>query len=156
MCSIQDMIYAITRAHEAEVLGSDPKSFITLLADPETTGGLLTSNRSLLKEGSAGAPPHFHAHSAELFFVLSGSLLVHVGEDVVTLNEGDFLVVPPKVPHSFAPAPGSDADVLFVFTPGTARFDYYRLLDRFYAGEATAQDLMESQELYDNHYVERN
>lgn len=59
---------------------------ITLLADPENTGGLLTSNRSLMRAGSEGAPPHYHRRSAELFFVLNGRLTVLLDEDVVTLK----------------------------------------------------------------------
>lgn len=144
----------IVRAADAEALESDPGSVITLLADTDTTGGLLTSNRSLLREGSDGAPPHYHQRSAELFFMIGGALQVLLGDQVVTLQQGDLLVVPPGLPHAFAPAPGSDADVLFVFTPGTARFDYYRLLDRVYAGEAAVQEITETQERFDNHYVE--
>jgi quercetin dioxygenase-like cupin family protein len=154
MASIQNMNETLVRAAEAEVLDSDPHSVITLLADPDVTGGRLTSNRSLLRQGTDGAPPHYHAHSAELFFILGGSLRVLTGERVQTLHEGDFLLVPPGLPHAFDPAPGSDVDVLVVFTPGKPRFDYYRLLDRLHTGEATVQELLETQDLYDNHYVE--
>jgi hypothetical protein len=44
--------------------------------------------------------------------------------------------------------------VLFVFTPGMDRFDYYRLLDRVHRGEAEPREIGESQERFDNHYVE--
>ncbi|MEU8297824.1 cupin domain-containing protein [Micromonospora sp. NPDC048909] len=143
----------LVRAADAEVLASDPASVISLLADTTDTGGALTSNRSLLRDGTAGAPPHYHAASEELFFVLGGALRMLLGEDVVTLTEGDFLLVPRGLPHAFAPAPGQDADILVVFVPGTARFDYYRLLDRVHRGEATWQDVADSQERFDNHYV---
>jgi mannose-6-phosphate isomerase-like protein (cupin superfamily) len=142
---------ALVRAADAEVLTA---SDITLLADADATNGLLTSNRSLFREGSDGAPPHFHEHAAELFFVIDGSLRVLLGEQVVTLHKDDFLVVPPKLPHAFAPAPGAEADVLFVYTPGKARFDYYRLLERLYTGQADPQELADTQDRYDNHYVE--
>jgi mannose-6-phosphate isomerase-like protein (cupin superfamily) len=161
MCNILDMKTpeslqnaVLVRAADAEVLSSDPGSVITLLADADETGGLLTSNRSLLRAGSDGAPPHFHERAAELFFVLAGSLQVLLGERVVTLEAGDLLVVPPRVPHAFAPAPGAEADVLFVFTPGKPRSDYYRLLDRVYAGDADAQEIVATQDRFDNHYVE--
>lgn len=144
----------LVRANDAEVLGSDPSSVITLLADPDTTGGALTSNRSLLRAGSAGAPPHLHHRSAELFFVLGGALQALTGDEVHTLGEGDFLLVPPNVPHAFGPTADSDADILVVFTPGTARFDYYRLLDRLHRGDASTQEILDSQERFDNHYVD--
>jgi len=127
---------------------------ITLLADPENTGGLLTSNRSLMRAGSEGAPPHYHRRSAELFFVLNGRLTVLLDEDVVTLKQGDLLVVPPGMPHAFAPTADTDADILFVFTPGTARFEYFRLLDGAHRGEAGWELISETQDRFDNHYVE--
>ncbi|MDI1463031.1 cupin domain-containing protein [Catellatospora sp. KI3] len=143
----------LVRAGEAERLTRDPGSVITLLADAPHTGNVLTSNRSLLKAGSPGAPPHFHERSDEILFMLGGELEVLLGEEIVTLNQGDLLIVPPYMPHAFAPAPGTDADVLFLFTPGPARFEYYRLLDRFHAGQATAEDIKAAQEQYDNHHL---
>lgn len=142
------------RAAAVDVLTGDPGSVLTLLADPEHTGGALTANRSLLRAGSAGAPPHLHRRSAEMFYLLDGALDVLVDEDVTTLGPGDLLVVPAGTAHAFAPAAGSDADVLVVFTPGTARFDYYRLLDDLHRGTASAQDVLDSQQRFDNHYVD--
>jgi mannose-6-phosphate isomerase-like protein (cupin superfamily) len=142
---------ALVRASAAEVLAT---SGITLLADAEATGGRLTSNRSLMRAGTDGAPPHYHEQAAELFFVLDGALDVLLGEEIHTLRRNDFLVVPPGMPHAFAPAAGADADVLFVFTPGKARFDYYRLLERLYTGQASQEEVVDSQERFDNHYVE--
>jgi quercetin dioxygenase-like cupin family protein len=144
----------ITRSDEAEILDSDPNSVLTLLADSGTTGGALTSNRTTFRQGADGAPPHFHTSASELFFVLSGSLQVLVGEGLVTLGAGDTLVVPPNTPHAFGATAGQDADVLFVFTPGMDRFDYYRLLDRVYRGQADPKEIGESQDRFDNHYVD--
>jgi len=79
---------------------------------------------------------------------------VLVGEDLHTLGEGDFLAVPPRVPHAVGPAKDSDAGLLVVFTPGMDRFDCYRLLDRVARGEADPQEIGESARRYDNHYVE--
>jgi len=144
----------LLRAAAAEVLDGDPGSVITLLADPDSTGGLLTSNRSLLRAGSDGAPPHYHRRSAELFFVLDGRLTVLLDDDIVTLEKGDLLVVPPGMPHAFAPDADTDADVLFVFTPGTARFEYFRLLDMAHRGEADWDLIAETQDRFDNYYVD--
>lgn len=143
--------YTLVRATDAEVL---PASGITLLADTERTGGVLTSNRSFMAEGSDGAPPHFHSGAAELFYVLDGTLDVLLGEEVLTVARNDLLVVPAGLPHAFAPAKGDSADVLFVYTPSKPRFEYYRLLERLYTGEADAAELGSTQELYDNHYVD--
>lgn len=142
------------RATEATVLADGPTSLITLLADADVTGGALTANRATLHRGSPGAPPHLHTSAAENFFVLDGVLDVLVGEEITTLHRGDLLVVPAGTPHAFAPAAGESADVLVLFTPGIVRFDYYRLLERVYRGEADPAEIAASGERYDNHYVD--
>lgn len=144
----------LVRGSEAEVLTRDLDSVTSLLADPEHTGGVLTANRALLRAGSAGAPPHYHERSDELLYVIDGELEVLLGEDIVTLGAGDLLQIAPYMPHAFAPVRGKDADVMFIFTPGTPRFNYYRLLDRFHAGEATSEDILASQNEFDNHYLD--
>jgi mannose-6-phosphate isomerase-like protein (cupin superfamily) len=152
--STPDTRLVLVRAADAEVLSGDPGGLITLLAESSATGGALNSHRSTFRDGYDGAPPHYHERSAELFFVIGGSLQVLLDEQVTILREGDFLVVPPGVPHAFAAAPGSDADVLFVFAPGVERFEYYRLLDRIHRGEGSWQEIHDTQERFDNHYVD--
>jgi mannose-6-phosphate isomerase-like protein (cupin superfamily) len=144
----------VRRAADAEVLEADPTSVITLLADATETGGKLTSNLTHFEPGNAGAPPHHHTRGAELFYVLDGSLQMLLGDEVTVFAKGDLVVVPPGVHHAFAPAPGASADVLIVFAPGTERFAYYRLLDRLHQGDATVQDLYDTQDRFDNHYVD--
>jgi len=144
----------IVRSTDAEVLDRDPTSVITLLADAVDTGGHLTSNRTRFEAGSDGAPPHFHEQGAELFFVLDGAFEMLLGDEVEVFGPGDLVVVPPRVHHAFGPAAGSHADVLIVCAPGRERFEYYRLLDRLHGGDATGQDVVDSQDRFDNHYVE--
>nr|WP_229859372.1 cupin domain-containing protein [Streptomyces poonensis] len=143
----------LTRHADAETC-ADPSSVMTLLADSDTPGSGFTSYRSTFAKGAVGAPAHFHTRATELFFVISGSLQVLVGEEVTVLEAGDFLAVPPHTPHAFAAAPGAEADVLFVFAPGLNRFDYLRLLGRVMRGEADPKEIAESAERFDNHYVD--
>ncbi|AOT60723.1 MULTISPECIES: cupin domain-containing protein [Streptomyces] len=143
----------LTRRTDAETC-ADPSSVMTLLGESDGAQGGFTAYRSSFAEGAAGAPAHFHTKATELFFVISGSLRVLVGEEVTVLNAGDFLAVPPHTPHAFAAAPGAQADVLFVFTPGMGRFDYLRLLGRVMRGEADPKEIAESADRFDNHYVD--
>ncbi|WP_405715111.1 cupin domain-containing protein [Streptomyces xanthophaeus] len=143
----------LTRHAEAETC-ADPSSVMTLLTDSDSTADGITSYRSTFAKGAVGAPAHFHTKATELFFVISGSLQVLVDEEVTVLEAGDFLAVPPRTPHAFAAAPGCEADVLFVFTPGMGRFDYLRLLGRVMRGEADPKEIAESAERFDNHYVD--
>jgi quercetin dioxygenase-like cupin family protein len=143
----------IVRAPDAEVVGGPP-STVRLLADASTTGGALTSQRVTLSTGADGAAPHHHESATELFYVIGGAVQVLAGETVSIANEGDLIVVPPTVAHAFAAPPGREADLLIVLTPGIERFGYFRLLARFAKGEATLDELLASQDLYDNHFLD--
>ncbi|MFJ3904931.1 cupin domain-containing protein [Streptomyces sp. NPDC090025] len=143
----------LTRHAEAETC-ADPSSVMTLLADSDGTADGFTSYRSTFAKGAVGAPAHFHTKASELFFVISGALQVLVNDEIKILEAGDFLAVPPHTPHAFAAAPGSEADVLFVFTPGMGRFDYLRLLGSVMRGETDPKEIAASAEKYDNHYVD--
>ena len=67
----------LVRASEAEQL---PSIGHTLLADASSTGGALSSHRVRLGRGAAGAVPHRHDLSSELFFILDGRLDVLAGD----------------------------------------------------------------------------
>ena len=95
----------IVRSTEAEVIGQAP-STIRLLADSSTTGGALSTQRVTLIGGNDGARPHHHAGAAELFYMLDGTAEVLSGDQVVTVERGDLVVVPPGRAHAFAAAPG--------------------------------------------------
>ncbi len=60
---------------------------------------------------------HTHENEDELFFVVEGQLDIHLPDDeVVSLEPGEFLVVPRGVPHK----PVGDASVL-LFEPASTR-----------------------------------
>ncbi|MDR8407565.1 cupin domain-containing protein [Nonomuraea sp. 3-1Str] len=141
----------IVRSAEAEVIGRAPTT-IRLLADSGSTGGALSTQRVTLADGADGAKPHHHAGSAELFYVLDGTAQLLSGEQVVTAERGDLVVVPPNVAHAFAAAPGEDADLLIVITPGVERFEYFRHLERIAYGKVPPESLLEVQELYDTYF----
>ena len=46
------------------------------------------------------------------------------------------------------------ADFLIVQAPGLPRFGYFRLIERLRRGEATLEELLASQEFYDNHFLD--
>lgn len=147
------MSFLLTRAGDAEVLAVGATR-MQLLADHDTTGGALNANRSILQAGADGAAPHFHRESAEMFFVLGGALRALAGDRVVTLEEGDFLLVPRGTTHAFSAEDGAPADVLVVYTPAIPdRFAYFRLAERVLRGEASPQEILETRDRFDNHFV---
>jgi quercetin dioxygenase-like cupin family protein len=143
----------IVREADVETLGWTSLT-TKLLADSKDTGGAISVMRTTMSEGTEGARPHTHSKSAELFYILDGELQVLAGERVIMVGKGDLVVVPPDMPHAFATTPGKSADFLIAIAPGLDRFGYFRLVERLNRGEATLQELLESQELYDNHFLD--
>jgi quercetin dioxygenase-like cupin family protein len=141
----------LVHAADAEVIGHHPQT-IRLLADSSATGGHLSTQRVTLADGADGAKPHHHANSAELFYVLGGSVELLAGDRLLTAREGDLAVVPPGLPHAFAATRASDADLLIVITPGVERFEYFRHLARIAAGQQPPESLLEVQALYDTFF----
>ncbi|MEU8626322.1 cupin domain-containing protein [Streptomyces laculatispora] len=142
----------LVRSADAEVIGRAPTT-IRLLADSSSTGGALSTQRVSLTNGADGAKPHHHSRSAELFYVLDGTAQLLSGEQLVTAERGDLVIVPPGLAHAFAAAPGEDADILIVITPGVERFEYFRHLERIAYGKVPPESLLEVQELYDTYFL---
>lgn len=142
----------VVRAADAEVVGRAPTT-IRLLADASSTGGALSTQRVTLAGGADGARPHHHANSAELFYLLDGTAQLLSGEQVVTAERGDLVIVPPGLAHAFGAAPGEDADILIVITPGVERFEYFRHLERIAYGKQPPESLLDVQELYDTYFT---
>ena len=139
--------------HEAgaEIVGGAPVTS-RLYADSSATGGALSSQRITLLRGAAGATPHHHTGSSELFYLISGTAEILTGQQILTASEGDLVIVPPSIVHAFAAVPGSDADLLIILTPGVERFEYFRHLQRIQNGQAPLESILEMQDLYDNHF----
>jgi mannose-6-phosphate isomerase-like protein (cupin superfamily) len=136
----------LIRGSEAETLAGGR---ITLYAD----GSPLSAARSKLPKDTDGAAPHYHSAAAEIFFIIEGGLLVLSGNDIVEVREGDYLLVPPGTAHAFRTPPDTSVDMLFLM-PNTMRFDYFRLLDRISKGDANPQEILETQEKFDNHFIQ--
>ena len=141
----------VVRAADAEHHDLPGGSSMRLLADGPATAGQLSVHRTVLRDGADGAGPHHHTMAAELFYVVRGSLQVLVGDDVVDAGEGDVVVVPPGTSHAFAAAPGCDAELLAVVTPGATRFDFFRRLARVASGQEPPGPFVADQASFDVH-----
>jgi mannose-6-phosphate isomerase-like protein (cupin superfamily) len=142
----------LVRADDAETLGVAPAT-IQLLADGDPASGAVSVARSRLGKGTDGPPPHYHGGSAEIFFIIEGGLHVLAGERVITVAEGDFLLVPPNTAHAFCTPADTGVDMLFLM-PGAERFEYFRLGDRIRQGNARPQELLDTQDRFDNHFLD--
>ncbi|WP_282785499.1 MULTISPECIES: cupin domain-containing protein [unclassified Nocardia] len=124
-----------------------------LLAEAGDTAGALSVNRLTLGPGADGAAPHCHARSAELFYILDGTMEFYLDGRSTTVTAGSLIIVPPGMPHAFGAAPGSTADVLIVLGPGVDRFEYFRQLGRIRHGQAEFASLLPEQQRYDVYFV---
>ncbi|MFI0898508.1 cupin domain-containing protein [Streptomyces sp. NPDC020983] len=144
---------AIVRSTDTEVVGRAPTT-AQLLADSSATGGALSTLRITLLDGADGAPPHRHNSCTEMLYLLDGTAHILSADQVLTARTGDLVVVPPGRPHAFAAAPGSNADLLVVVTPGVERFGYFHHLQRIALGQAPPESLLEVQEAYDTYFLQ--
>ena len=118
---------------------------MTLLADSDATGGVISIHRSILAAGTDGANPHHHTAAAEVIYVVGGRIQVLVGEEIVEAGEGDLVVVPPGVVHAFATPPEIGAELLVATTPGIERFSLWRRIQRVVTGREPAGNLVADQ-----------
>jgi hypothetical protein len=63
------------------------------------------------------------------------------------------VIVLPNVPHAFAAAPGENAGILIVITPGVEHFAYFSHLERIAYGKLPPESLLDVQELYDTYFL---
>lgn len=91
----------------------------------KATGQHTNEAYTLLEQTCAGAPPpmHIHDHEEEAFYVLAGSLDVHVGEEIVAAEAGSFCLIPRGTAHSFRSTGPTPARMLVLLSPpGFERF----------------------------------
>ena len=88
-----------------------------------------------------------------MFYVLGGVIQVLSGKEIVRAEEGDVIVVPPRVPHAFSAERDHSAELLVVIAPGIERFEYFRQLTRIARGEEPPESLADVQELYDTYFL---
>src|SRR5258707_15386321 len=100
----------VVRGASAGVVGA-PTAKVKLLADSSATGGALSTVQVTLEKGADGARPQRHDRSAEMFYVLDGALQVLSGNEIIEAEQGDVIVVPPRLAHAFSAKRSTGADI---------------------------------------------
>ncbi len=59
---------------------------------------------------------HHHDHEDELFYVVKGSFDMHMRDKIVTINEGEFIIVPRGVEHK--PVANEEVEIM-LFEPAS-------------------------------------
>lgn len=74
-----------------------------------------------------GAPPHYHEHMTESFYLLEGSVEVLRDHEWGQASRGDFILNPPRTVHGYRNNTDQAARLL-VIAPGHDRF-FFELID---------------------------
>ncbi len=96
----------------------------TWLATSAETGGAFLLFEDDLERGKV-TPLHQHPDADETFYVLEGSLAVHIDGQTHALGAGGIAVMPRGVPHAFM-VTSDRARMLCLQTPGGGE-DFYRV-----------------------------
>ena len=82
-------------------------------------GNETNGNQSMMKitvQRGAEPPAHTHSREDEAYFILAGSITYTIGEDVITVNESEYVYLPKNVPHKFEVV-SEKAEVLMLMSP---------------------------------------
>jgi mannose-6-phosphate isomerase-like protein (cupin superfamily) len=89
-------------------------------------------------EASEQVPLHMHHNAAELYFVLRGQVIFHVGDRTISAKGGDFVAVPEDAIHDLQnPGPGR----LYLLTVLSRDAGFSEMLARGIPTPLDAEDL---------------
>lgn len=71
---------------------------------------------------------HVHSKIEEIFYVIEGEVQIRVGERLLRAQPGDFVLVPPGVPHGFGNPEGAPAKMVFLISPAAVHERYFEEL----------------------------
>lgn len=102
-------------------LGVSTIAFKVTSHDPN---GLLIVENTFHKKG--GPARHLHHDQDEWFYVVEGQFIIEVGVERITLNPGDSVLAPRKVPHVWAYIGDNQGKILITFMPAGKMEAFFR------------------------------
>ena len=112
------------------------------------------SGRLLIMEGQVAPdaliPPHTHTREDECSYVISGSVVFQVDEEIVTAEAGSYVIKPRGVPHALWNSGSEPARVMELHVPATFA-SYYDEVGAILADSAMTED--ERREALDVHHA---
>ncbi len=99
----------------AENTRAIPGAVFNFLSMGHETEGRQALIRIVVNRG-AEPPAHTHTREDESYFIVKGSVRYTIGDQVLTVNEGEFVYLPKDVPHKFE-IQTEQAEVLMWLSP---------------------------------------
>jgi mannose-6-phosphate isomerase-like protein (cupin superfamily) len=101
--------------------------FSTLLfkvLTPETNGGLFLIEHKNLQPG--GPVFHLHFNQEEWFYVVEGEIIFQVGDQRLSLKQGESVLAPRRIPHTFSSVGATPGHMIIAFCPAGKMEQYFR------------------------------
>ena len=99
-------------------------SYIAIKVSLPDPNGLLVLENTLYKK--RGPARHLHYDQDEWFYAVEGEFIIEIGQDRITLNPGDSILAPRKVPHAWAYIGETRGRLLIAFMPAGNMEAYFR------------------------------
>ncbi|MEJ7837895.1 MAG: cupin domain-containing protein, partial [Thermomicrobiales bacterium] len=99
---------------EGEVFGGDAYHLRFLAQSPEHP---IAITENAVPPGFPGPVRHRHEQMTDIFYVLAGTMKLHIGDERQVLGPGGFALVPPGVVHTFSNDGDAPVRFLNIFQP---------------------------------------
>jgi quercetin dioxygenase-like cupin family protein len=98
---------------------------------------------------------HVHSRIEEIFYVVEGEFQIRAGDQTLRAKAGDFVLVPPGVPHGFGNPEGTPAKMVLLISPAGVHEAYFEELAGLLAqpGAPDIQAIAELRQRYDTQQV---
>ncbi|MFJ7978459.1 helix-turn-helix domain-containing protein [Peribacillus sp. NPDC096379] len=109
----------ITRADaRKKIVFPPPQNLEYMLLSPDLSGSIEMVLMKIPPVSQSAENPMIHI-GEEVAYVLEGSIVLHIGDDIETLNTGDSVKIPPCVQHKWENITDKEATIIFAVTPPT-------------------------------------
>jgi uncharacterized RmlC-like cupin family protein len=72
---------------------------------------------------SAPGPYHLHTNAENVYYVLAGQASIRSGEQTYTAGAGQFVFIPPQVPHAVSNGGDNELIIIEIYAPAGADFE---------------------------------
>jgi mannose-6-phosphate isomerase-like protein (cupin superfamily) len=79
-----------------------------------------------IRDSKGGPALHRHFAQDEWFYVIRGTFIVRVGEEVFTVQPGGSAFAPRRIPHAFAMISEGEGQMLVLFQPAGSMEDFFK------------------------------
>jgi quercetin dioxygenase-like cupin family protein len=98
---------------------------------------------------------HIHSRIEEIFYIVEGEFEIRAGDRMLRAKPGDFILIPPGVPHGFGNSAGGPAKMVLLISPAGVHERYFEELAALLAqpGVPDIQAIAELRQRYDTQQV---